>query len=73
VSQTRKRLPPPIGLPDRAAYSLNETAQLFNLSWRTVLRLVHERELRAMKIGQQWRISRHELERFMAEREEAAS
>jgi putative molybdopterin biosynthesis protein len=69
VSQSRKRPPATITLADRPVYTLDEVAQLFESSWRTIYRLVQRGELRALRIGREWRVSRAEVTRFLNERE----
>jgi excisionase family DNA binding protein len=36
--------------------SVEEVARRFNVSTRTVVRLVERRQLRALRVGRQWRV-----------------
>jgi len=45
-------------------YTLQEAAEYFKTSYRTVLRLIKRASLPAFKLGQQWRIKAEDLERF---------
>lgn len=42
-------------------YTIEETAELLNVSWRTVKRRIEEGKLKASKIGQQYRITKENL------------
>ena len=38
--------------------SVEELAQQFNVSPRTIVRLVEQREIRALRVGRQWRFKK---------------
>lgn len=42
-------------------YTIEETAELLSVSWRTVKRRIEEGKLKASKIGQQYRITKENL------------
>ena len=45
--------------------SLKETAELLQLSGRTVMRMLKRKELPAFKVGGQWRINESQLNKWM--------
>ena len=45
--------------------TLKQTAELLQLSTRTLLRMVKSNELPAFKVGRQWRIQKSELIKFI--------
>ena len=49
-------------------YSTKELAELLGLAQRTIYRYIDSGDLRAIKIGDQWRISRSDLDTFLSER-----
>lgn len=46
-------------------YSIDEAAKILGLSWRTIKRRIESGELKAAKIGQQYRISKEDLIAFI--------
>ena len=48
----------------RTHYSPREVAKMFGVSARTVLNLIHTRELPAVRVGAQWRIAEQSLRAF---------
>ena len=46
-------------------YTIEEVAKMLKVSQMTVRRLIDEGELEAFKVGNQWRIKKEALERFM--------
>ena len=42
-------------------YTINEAAELLNCSWKTVNRRILDGDLKASKIGKQYRITRENL------------
>jgi excisionase family DNA binding protein len=48
-----------------AVYTIEEVAKILKVSQMTVRRLINERELEAFKVGNQWRIRKEALYRFM--------
>jgi excisionase family DNA binding protein len=57
---------------DRLLYSIPEAAGRLGLGRSTMYRLVYENKLRTVRIGQRRLVSRSELERFVAELEDAS-
>jgi excisionase family DNA binding protein len=45
--------------------TLHETAELLQLSRRTVMRMVQRKELPAFKVGGQWRVNESSLTKWM--------
>ena len=45
--------------------TIKETAELLRLSSRTVMGMVQRKELRAFKVGRQWRINESHLSEWM--------
>ena len=45
--------------------SVEMVAQQFNVSPRTVLRLIENREIRALKVGRQWRFRKEWVEEWI--------
>jgi len=45
--------------------TLHETAELLQLSRRTVMRMVQRKELPAFKVGGQWRVNESHLSKWM--------
>ena len=45
--------------------TLKETAELLQLSGRTVMRMVQRKELPAFKVGGQWRVNESHLSKWM--------
>ncbi len=46
-------------------YTIEEVAKMLKVSQMTVRRLIDEGELEAFKVGNQWRITKEALDRFM--------
>jgi excisionase family DNA binding protein len=46
-------------------YTLKEAAELLNVSTKTVTRYIKQGNLKASKLGSQWRIKPSEVERFV--------
>ena len=46
--------------------SVETVAQQFNVSPRTVLRLIENREIRALKVGRQWRFRKEWVDEWIA-------
>ncbi len=46
-------------------YSIEEVASILNLHHKTIRRYITSGELRASKVGKQWRISGHDLSLFL--------
>ncbi len=44
--------------------SIKETADILGVHWQTVRKLVISGELKAVKVGRQWRIEEETIERF---------
>ena len=51
--------------PLRRLLTLKETADVLQLSGRTVHRMVKRKELPAFKVGGQWRVSERQLTKWM--------
>ncbi len=49
----------------RSVYTVNEAAELCRLHPRTIVRKIREGEIKAHKIGRQYRMSHEDLETFM--------
>ena len=45
--------------------TVKETAELLQLTGRTVMRMVQRKELPAFKVGRQWRINESHLSKWM--------
>ena len=58
---------------DRAVLTLDELAQSLRVSWRTAFRLVQTGAIRGLRVGQQWRIRRTELDRYLQAQEQVAN
>lgn len=52
-----------------ALLKIDDLAERWQINWRTVLRMVDRKELRAIKIGAQLRFSMAEVERYERERD----
>ncbi len=50
---------------DEKLYSIEEVASILNLHHKTIRRYITSGELRANKVGKQWRISGHDLSLFL--------
>lgn len=53
---------------DTRYYTLTEIADRLQVSWRTVQRWVKRGELKAHKLGTEWRVSESDMGRFLEER-----
>ena len=47
--------------------SVNDVAEIFNIHASTVKRLIYEGEIKAIKIGGQWKITEEEVQRLIDE------
>jgi len=52
--------------------TLNEAAKLLQVSTRTLQRMIHSREMPALKVGGQWRVREAQLRQWVENREGAA-
>ena len=52
---------------DKEFYSIEDIANLFGISWRTVQRYIKDGKIKAIKIGRQWRIPKDEFYRLQKE------
>ena len=52
-----------------AVYTIEEVAKILKVSQMTVRRLIDEGELEAFKVGNQWRITKEALDRFMQKKQ----
>lgn len=52
---------------DKDIFSLQETAEILDLSYQTILSLVKKGYLVAVRHGSQWRVNKDEIERFKNE------
>ena len=48
----------------RLFFTVREVAEMFGLSYFTVLRYIKERKIRAVKFGKQWYVPRKEIEKM---------
>ena len=46
--------------------TVEEIARQFNVSPRTVIRLIKAREIRALRVGRQWRFKKEWIEEWIA-------
>ena len=46
-------------------YSANELAKKFNVSKSTVIKWIHEKKLKAIKLGDIWRIPESAVQKFI--------
>jgi len=46
--------------------TVETVAQQFNVSTRTVVRLIERRELRALRVGRQWRVRQEWIDEWVA-------
>jgi len=46
--------------------AVETVAQQFNVSTRTVVRLIERRELRALRVGRQWRVRQEWIDEWVA-------
>jgi excisionase family DNA binding protein len=53
--------------------TLSEAAALLQVSTRTLQRMIHSRELPALKVGGQWRVRETQLRQWIEKRESFAS
>lgn len=60
------------GQAPRVLYRIKEFAEITSLSQRTVYELIHAGQIKAVKVGRSTRITRSELDRFVAALENAA-
>lgn len=56
----------PVALKSERFYTAHEVAELLQLKWQTILRLLHSGELRGAQIGRRWRIAESDVEDFIA-------
>ena len=47
------------------AYTIKEVAEIFNCHIETVRRSIAKGKIKAFKIGNEWRVSKEEVERIM--------
>lgn len=66
-------LPHVTASPDRLIYTLKETEVRLSLSRSSVRRLIDSNQLTPIRIGRAVRITRQEIERFVADRVAAAT
>ena len=61
-------------MPTPRFLTLDDVAEILNVSWKQVYALVRRKELVAIQIGGrgQWRVETSELERFIAQKYEEA-
>jgi len=52
--------------------TLNEAAELLQVSTRTLQRMIHSGEMPALKVGGQWRVREAQLRRWVENREGSA-
>lgn len=52
-------------------FTPEEIAEILQVSTRTVYRAIDSGELRGVKIGRLWRVSKDSLDKYLAERESA--
>jgi excisionase family DNA binding protein len=45
--------------------TVHQTAELLKVRESTIRALIHDKRLRAVKIGKEWRIAQEDLERFL--------
>jgi excisionase family DNA binding protein len=45
--------------------SLKRAAPLIGMSYPTLLRLVHDKKIKAIKIGNGWKVTKYEIRRFL--------
>ncbi|WP_421793885.1 helix-turn-helix domain-containing protein [Hydrocarboniphaga effusa] len=62
----------PVHEPQKLAYTVGETADLFGVSLATVWRLIRNGELESLKVGKSRRIARAAIEAYLARQEAAA-
>ncbi len=53
-------------MADEIVYTLEEVAKILRISESTVKRLIEDGELRARKVGRQWRIRKIDLDEYLA-------
>lgn len=54
------------------ALSLEQVAEMLQVSERTVIRQINAGKLKAFKVGKSWRFRREAVEAYMREQEEAS-
>lgn len=54
-------------LPEKAVFTRRDVEKILELSANKVFDLLSRREIQGYKIGNRWRVSRDELERFVKE------
>jgi len=50
---------------DRQVYTAQELSDWWNVSPRTIVRLVEQGEISAVRVGRQYRFKKEDVERFM--------
>lgn len=50
-------------------YSIKEVANILNFHWQTVRNMILRGEIKATKIGRQWRISEKEIQRLKGDKQ----
>jgi len=50
---------------EQKIYNVEEAANLLRLSYRTIIRLIKKGNIRAAKLGRQYRISQDEIQRLL--------
>lgn len=48
-------------------YTTDEVAEILKITRQSVIKLIHNKELRAKKIAREWRISEDDLKKFFEE------
>lgn len=57
-------------MPEKEYYSPQEIAEKFNLKPRTVANWIRQGKLKAIKLGDLWRVHRTDLEAFIKDSQE---
>jgi len=57
-------------MPEKEYYSPQEIAEKFNLKPRTVANWIRQGKLKAIKLGDLWRVHRADLEAFIKDSQE---
>jgi excisionase family DNA binding protein len=55
------------GMSDDEVFTTDEAAQYLKISKTTLLNHIHERKIKAKKVGRSWRILQSEIYRFLKE------
>lgn len=59
--------------PEKNHYSLEEVAEMLGVTYQLIYRLVRSGEIPAARLGKLYRVSKHDLERYLEQSKTAAA